>query len=107
MTDNRSSSARNLLGSFLGGLLGILACAYVAPAALPIGAFLGVIIGWWAGDIAHLCVTAFQYGITTWQKFLLALHRVGRLEQEPGVSLGWLRRRQLITKVYTYYCWQG
>ncbi len=47
----RTTPQRNILGAFLGGLLGILALGFLHPATLPIGCFLGVIVGWWYQEI--------------------------------------------------------
>lgn len=51
MNKSRSVRARNVCGGFLGGVLGILACGFLHPLWLPVGCFLGVVIGWWYEDI--------------------------------------------------------
>lgn len=47
----RTTSQRNILGAFLGGVLGIIALGFLHPIALPFGCFLGVIGGWWYQEI--------------------------------------------------------
>ena len=42
---------RNFLGGFVGGILGILACAFIHPATLPFGCLLGVVSGFWYREI--------------------------------------------------------
>jgi len=50
----RSVTSRNLAGGFLGGVIGILSSWYVAPAFLPLGVLIGMVLGWWNEDIVHL-----------------------------------------------------
>lgn len=47
-------TSRNLIGGFLGGAIGILSSWYVAPAFLPLGVLIGVVLGWWNEDIVQL-----------------------------------------------------
>ncbi len=47
-------TSRNLIGGFLGGVIGILSSWYVAPAILLLGVSIGVFLGWWNEDIVHL-----------------------------------------------------
>lgn len=44
---NRTVTQRNLLGGFLGGMLGTLAFGWLHPAWMPVGCLLGVVLGWW------------------------------------------------------------
>lgn len=50
----KSVTSRNLVGGFLGGVIGILSSSYVAPTFLPLGVLIGVVLGWWNKDIVHL-----------------------------------------------------
>lgn len=47
----RSVTVKNVTGSLLGGISGILAFGYIHPIALPIGCLFGVLIGWWYEEI--------------------------------------------------------
>lgn len=60
---NRSTTSRNLLGGFLGGILGILSSWYLPWIALPFGVLVGVIVGWWIEDIAKTLVNSFFFAL--------------------------------------------
>lgn len=60
--------SRNLLGALLGGTFGILVCGYWEPMAFPAGVLLGVVIGWWAEDIATAFVQSYHVACTFWQR---------------------------------------
>lgn len=59
----RTVSRRNLLGAFLGGVLGILACGFFNAFLLPVGVFAGVIVGWWYQEILASTMNGFHTGI--------------------------------------------
>lgn len=67
---NRSITSRNLAGGFLGGTLGILVSWYVAPMALPFGVLLGVVVGWWAEDIAQMFIRSFHGALRLWHALI-------------------------------------
>lgn len=61
------SSSRNLLGAFCGGALALLTFGYLVPIArllsylsLPIICFIGVVLGFWHQEFAHLLSQAWQ-----------------------------------------------
>ena len=56
----KSVTFRNLTGGFLGGAMGILSSWYVAPVFLPLGVFIGVVVGWWNEEIVHLLYESHQ-----------------------------------------------
>jgi hypothetical protein len=60
----RSVTARNFVGGFLGGVIGILASWFISPLALPPGVLLGVLIGWYHADIAEIFRKADQQAKT-------------------------------------------
>ncbi len=76
-------SLRNFVGGFLGGMFGILSSWYIDPAMIPVGVFLGVLIGWWnvyivnlfgeahrqARKIAASFIGAIDYVIPTFTRF--------------------------------------
>lgn len=62
MKKTRSITVKNVTGSLLGGILGILAFGYIHPIALPIGCLLGVLIGWWYEEIWHSAVEGWYAG---------------------------------------------
>ena len=65
----RTVSGRNLAGAFWGGLLGILGFGYLHSIALPVGCFLGVIVGWWYQEIWQSTVDGFHRGVDVWRRF--------------------------------------
>lgn len=58
--EERSPTNRNLWGGFLGGFLGILCCHFFNPATLPLGCFVGVIIGYHFDRIGSIGSDAYQ-----------------------------------------------
>lgn len=64
---NRSVTSRNLAGGFLGGAVGILISWFVAPVALPFGVLLGVVVGWWAEDVAQAFVHSSRTAARFWR----------------------------------------
>lgn len=40
-------TVRNLIGAFVGGVVGILTCYYVSLAFMPLGCLIGVVLGFW------------------------------------------------------------
>ncbi len=59
----RTISQRNLLGAFVGGVLGILAFDFLNPLLLPVGVFTGVIGGWWYQEIWGTIIHEFKQGV--------------------------------------------
>ncbi|MES2668358.1 MAG: hypothetical protein V4644_01545 [Patescibacteria group bacterium] len=59
----RTISQRNLLGAFVGGVLGILAFGFLNALLLPIGVFAGVIGGWWYQEIWAATSHGFNEGV--------------------------------------------
>lgn len=71
----RTVSSSNLLGAFLGGMLGILSIWYFEPPlAKPLfmllGVFSGVLIGWWYEDIGMVFVSSYRLGLRLSTDFL-------------------------------------
>ncbi len=67
----RSVSQRNLLGAFVGGMLGILALGYFNNSLLLIvGCFAGVIGGWWYQEIGQYVVDSFNAGVMKSKEFV-------------------------------------
>jgi len=56
----RSISEKNFVGAFLGGLLGILSCAYIHPVMMIISCFAGVLIGFWYQEICQIIKTSWR-----------------------------------------------
>lgn len=58
----RTASSRNLLGGFLGGVMGILASAFFTPQLLwvGVGCFVGVSIGYWYGELWSIVTEMFS-----------------------------------------------
>ena len=93
----RSERSRNLLGAFLGGLVGILAFGYLTPWVLPLGVLVGVVTGYWYGEIWRGCrvswvraKSAFDsvptWAVTRWNS------RWGNTVL--GVDADWVKRRR-------------
>lgn len=61
----RTVTQRNLLGAFVGGVLGILAFGYFSVFLLPFGVFAGVIGGWWYEEIWQHIVDGIKSGLKT------------------------------------------
>lgn len=59
----RTISQRNLLGAFVGGVLGILAFGFLNAILLPVGVFAGVIGGWWYQEIWSATTHSFHEGV--------------------------------------------
>jgi hypothetical protein len=59
----RTISQRNLLGAFVGGVLGILAFGFLNALLLPVGVFAGVIGGWWYQEIWTATTHGFNEGV--------------------------------------------
>ena len=62
---------KNLLGAFLGGILGILSFGYFHPAALIPGVAVGVLTGFWHDKIWQECQNVINKNLTkslTWSK---------------------------------------
>lgn len=60
----RTISQRNLLGAFVGGMLGILALGYFNSGfLLVLGVFAGVIGGWWYQEIWVATASGFNEGV--------------------------------------------
>lgn len=51
MKKRKNVQHRDLLGAFLGGMLGILMVGYFHLTLLPLGCLFGVVIGWWHKEI--------------------------------------------------------
>ena len=77
----RTVSRRNLLGAFLGGVLGILAFGFLNAILLPVGVFAGVIGGWWYQEIWASTDHGFRTGIKMARALVTFLftpaHRLG------------------------------
>ena len=71
---NKSTTFRNFSGGFLGGTLGILLSSYISPEMLPIGVFIGVIFGWWQGEIIKIFFMSFQLAQQNWQPTMFRLN---------------------------------
>lgn len=54
----RSLTSRNFFGGLIGGLLGILSFALIAPIALPFGCLVGVVVGFWWQELGTLVAKA-------------------------------------------------
>lgn len=59
----RAIFQRNMLGAFMGGVLGILICGFLSPLLLPVGVFAGVIGGWWYQEIWAATTHGFNEGM--------------------------------------------
>lgn len=59
----RTISQRNLLGAFVGGVLGVLAFGFLNALLLPAGVFAGVIGGWWYQEIWAATTNGFNEGV--------------------------------------------
>lgn len=70
---NRSVSSRNLAGGFLGGMFGILLSWYIAPMALPFGVLLGVVVGWWAEDVAWTLIRSYRVARIFWRLIITSI----------------------------------
>lgn len=65
----RTISQRNLLGAFVGGVLGILAFGFFNAILLPFGVFAGVIGGWWYQEIWAATTHGFFEGVAKTKAF--------------------------------------
>jgi hypothetical protein len=65
----RTVSQRNLLGAFVGGVLGILSFGFFNAILLPVGVFAGVIGGWWYQEIWSATKHGFNEGIAKTRAF--------------------------------------
>ncbi|MFA6215963.1 MAG: hypothetical protein WC768_05330 [Patescibacteria group bacterium] len=61
----RTVSQRNFLGAFLGGVLGILTLGYVHVIVLPLGCFLGAVVGWWYQEIWQSVIASCHRGVAS------------------------------------------
>lgn len=102
--EKRNIVKRNLLGAFLGGMLGILLCGFLHPYTLPLGCFFGVVVGYWHKEI-------FQSGIAGWRWSVMIVPEMVRFLRRPTKPAyevaeepkqPWFRFR-LIDRVYTVY----
>lgn len=88
----RTVSRRNLVGGFLGGILGILAFGYLHPVALPFGCFFGAVIGWWHQEIRQSAMDSFHRGIATtqyaWNRFTTFVLTPTRKLREMRFDIG-------------------
>src|SRR4051812_47450118 len=80
--EKRTISQRNLLGAFVGGMLGILALGYFNNGFLLfIGVFAGVIGGWWYQEIWNHTVKGYNDSVArtcAFGAFLFTpVHRLG------------------------------
>ncbi|MDB5189544.1 MAG: hypothetical protein JWL82_501 [Parcubacteria group bacterium] len=94
----RTISQRNLLGAFVGGVLGILAFGFLNALLLPVGVFAGVIGGWWYQEIWAYTADSYSTGVertkAAWERVALiatpTLTLVRRLKErkfDPGPAL--------------------
>jgi hypothetical protein len=72
----RSVSRRNFSGAFLGGMLGILLTGFVHASLLPVGCFLGVVLGWCYQEIWQSITSSCQRGVDRTQRVYSHLVRV-------------------------------
>lgn len=96
-------TARNFLGGFFGGVLGILVSWRVDPLALPLGVLFGVVLGWWHEEIFHLFQNAHHRAKTTAGGLAQAVSEsVAFLGQACGLPSVFIRMFQCLTaKVIT------
>lgn len=78
VNQGRSASSRNLLGGFLGGVLGILALGYFTQSVLmlTLGVVTGVVGGYWYEEIGKALVVAFQDAVATVRAPQVAVKKV-------------------------------
>lgn len=108
----RTVTQRNVLGAFVGGMLGILAFGYFSNAfLLVLGVFVGIIGGWWYQEIAQATVNGYNSGVAAASKgwttvttyTLTPARRLKEMRFDPGpvlkffgallFPLVWLTRR--------------
>lgn len=102
----RSISEKNFVGAFLGGMLGILSCAYIHPVMMVISCFIGVLVGFWYQEIGQIIKTSWRDASKWfWREYNKALNAgKARLKKITGsadavIEKGdWLYR--LVTKIF-------
>lgn len=103
-----SVTVRNLTGGFLGGVIGILTSWYWAPLMMPFGVLLGVIIGWWAKDIALAFIGSYRTAFNFWQWIMtLTSKRVSFPWRDPTkqvLTLAQLIRKKIGEVIISVYC---
>ncbi|MBI4098919.1 hypothetical protein HY442_00130 [Candidatus Parcubacteria bacterium] len=85
----RSATSRNYWGGFLGGVLGILAFAWLPP-LLPLGCFLGVVSGFWYQEIYVNACSTYETGLRWLQGRcpLIAAAFIAGVLRAAGVARG-------------------
>lgn len=79
MKESRSMTSRNVVGGFLGGVLGILAFGYLHAWLLPVGCLMGVLMGYWYELVGEMCNSyyddTFEIAKSTWKYCTVPKHQ--------------------------------
>ncbi len=63
-------TVRNLIGAFVGGVVGILTCYYVSLAFMPLGCLIGVVLGFWHDKL----IANYSHNLAIIRRFLSSCH---------------------------------